>query len=154
MASFKFRAEPALAIRRKRDDEAQRALGDARRLQEAAERALADALSAFTAAQVRAAGEERQAVNAHLLVWHRNWMAGHRRAIATCRKNLAGAIEGVRVAADAAVAARRDLRALERLREKLFNRFQYAERRADQRQLDLHANLRFAARLACREERT
>lgn len=146
MRPFRFRAQVALDLRQRQDDEAQRALAVAsaatRRADERVVRvrqALADAhdggLQAF--ARVTAAQE---------LIWQGNWILGLERDVARARQALEERRIEERSAAEIARHARMQVRVLERLKDRAFQAWQLESRRAEQKALDELASLRFAAR--------
>lgn len=146
MPRFRFRAEAALTLRRKRDEEAQRALGEAKRATRLAESELEreERLLAETLAQDR--DEEARASDVARAVWCRNWMRRQRQVIAAAGRRLDERRRAERVAAQQAMEARRKLRALEHLRDRMWRSFLDAERRAEQKDLDMLGGLRYVAR--------
>jgi flagellar export protein FliJ len=140
MARFVFRAEAALDLRRRQE--------------ELAQRAQAEAAAAFERAQAAAAAAERAwrdslASSTHVhdpaqREWHRNWSLRQRQDLA--RKQ--AMVNDRRAALDAATKrlnlAHRDVRALERLRERAQAAWLAAERRAEQKELDWLGSMRHA----------
>jgi flagellar export protein FliJ len=142
MADFVFRAETVLELRRRLEDAARAAWGAAgaaleraeRRVHEA-ERVLQQAIA--DAAPVHDPGER---------TWHRHWILRCRGDLA---REVAARAERRRVyeAASARLnAAHRDVRALERLRERAVARWQLAERRSEQKELDWLGSVRYVLR--------
>jgi flagellar export protein FliJ len=146
MATFRFRAQAALEMRRKQDDDAQRALAAARRAAADAQDAVARAERDLVEAHQRAAVEEAKASDTTRAIWYRNWMKWQQAVIAAARATLAARRGEERAAADLAMETRRRLRSLERLRERMWKAFQTAERRAEQKEFDALGGLRFVAR--------
>jgi flagellar biosynthesis chaperone FliJ len=146
MPTFRFRAEAALTLRRTRDEEAQRALGQARRATRLAESELEreERLLAETLAQAQE--EEARASDLARAVWSRNWMRRQRLEIAAAARRLDEQRRAERAAAQQAMEARRKLRALEHLRDRMWRAFLDAERRAEQKDLDMLGGLRYVAR--------
>jgi flagellar export protein FliJ len=145
MANFRFRAQVALDLRRKQDEEAQRDLGiarhataDAKRALDAEERVLADA-------NVRASVEEARATDTTHAVWYRNWMKRQQQVIGAARAAVDTRLQEERAFAERAMEARRRLRSLERLRERAWKAFQTLERRAEQKEYDVLGGLRYVA---------
>jgi flagellar export protein FliJ len=146
MATFRFRAQAALELRRKQDDDAQRALASARRATAAAEDAVARAERELAEAHQRAAAEEAKASDTARAIWYRNWMKWQQAVIAAARATLEARRSDERQAAGQAMETRRRLRSLERLRDRMWKAFQTAERRAEQKEFDALGGLRFVAR--------
>ena len=146
MRPFKFRAQAALEIRRKHEEDAQRALHSAH----AAERLAAENEAAACAAVARADEAARtgfQAVTAAgELIWQGNWMTGLQRDLARAQQTLAERRSIRRRAAENAQHARMQVLVLERLKERQLRAWQLEARRAEQKALDELAGLRFAAR--------
>lgn len=146
MAKFKFRAEAAMDLRRKRDDEAQRTLADARRVARAAEADLAREERSLNDTLTLALAEEANTANIACSVWLRNWMQRQRQVIEAAGRRAEERRRLERAAAEQAIEARRQLRALERLRERQWRAFLQQEHRVEQRDLDMLAGLRYVAR--------
>jgi flagellar protein FliJ len=153
MRPFKFRADAALIIRRKQEDEAQRTLNTAH----AAERLALEREDAARAALARADEAVRtgfQAVTAAgELIWQGNWMTGLQRDLDRARQTLAERRSDRQRAAENAQHARMQVLVLERLKERQWRAWQLEARRAEQKALDELAGLRFAARQRATEER-
>jgi flagellar FliJ protein len=152
MRPFRFRADAALVIRRKLEDEAKRALNAAHaaerlavECEDAAREALAHADEAARTGfqQVTAAGE---------LIWQGNWMTGLQRDLARAQETLAERRSVRQHAAENAQHARMQVLVLERLKERQWRAWQLEARRAEQKTLDETAGLRFAARQRATEE--
>lgn len=130
--TFRFRAEAALGLRRRHEDAARRAHGDAAAALHGAHRALSDAEEAWRSAAAEAAAVHDPA----RLAWYRNWMGRRRQESA----RLAGVVAERRAAVEKALArlnaAHRDVRVLERLRERGLAAWNLAARRAEQKELD------------------
>jgi flagellar export protein FliJ len=143
---FKFRAEAALELRRRRDEEAQRALALARAAVRMAEDARRDVQRTVERARAEGARCWHASPTIDQLVWQRNWMAGLERDVARAEQALDARRTEERRAAENAQQARMDVRVLERLKERNWRTWQQAARRADQKAIDELASLRFAAR--------
>lgn len=152
MRPFVFRATAALDLRRKQDDDAQRTLAGAQAATRIAERALETAVGALETALARAREAETTADATGILVWHRNWVKGQQRELTSRRAALVACEAEVQAAIARATAARRQLRALERLRERALKTYEREALRADQRALDLLGNIQYAARRIVPEE--
>lgn len=151
MASFRFRAQAVLDLRRSQDEEAQRSLARAdagvRQASARLERATDEVAKAIAAAP---AGSRPDVT---LMAWHRNWIVGRQHHAATRRDELEEQRRQAVLAAQAAQQARRRLRSLERLRERALRRFLASERRRQQKELDALGTMQFVARTVNEEER-
>jgi flagellar biosynthesis chaperone FliJ len=145
MARFRFRAQAALDLRRRQDEEAQRALADARQATRKAQAALAHEEEVLAETLERGRLEEASAQDTTRAVWYRNWMRRQRGVIEAARAAMEERRTAEREMAARAVVARRKLRALERLRERLWTAYLDAERRAEQKEMDVLGGLRFLA---------
>lgn len=152
MRSFTFRLDAALDLRRTRDTEARRALADAQKLTTIAAEAVEQAETGLRDGEARAREELAAAHLPGAAVWHRNWMIRLREDVAAARARLCERQASEERAAERARAARRDLRVLERLRERAYRAYVEEERRAEQRDLDEFATLRAAAGRQSRKE--
>jgi flagellar export protein FliJ len=146
MAKFRFRAEVALDLRRKQDEEAQRTLAEARRAVARAEAVLAHEDGVLRDTLARAAAEEARASDLARVIWHRQWMRRQRQVVEAARRWLGERQAVERAASDQAVMARRKLRALERLKDRLWATYVAEERRSEQKEMDVLGGLRFVAR--------
>ncbi|HEY3380313.1 MAG TPA: flagellar FliJ family protein [Vicinamibacterales bacterium] len=145
MANFRFRAQVALDLRRKQDDDAQRALGEAKRATAAAQRAVQDAERALVETQERAREEAARASDTTRAIWYRNWIRRQQQVIVAARHALEQRLDEERVVAARAMEARRKLRSLEHLRDRTWKAFQLAERKAEQKEFDVLGGLRYVA---------
>ena len=136
---FKFRAEVVLDLRRRRDEEAQRARAAADAALERAEEALDEARAKLRGACER---PRESGIDAD---WYRNWMVGLRSAITRRTEELAGCRRERDQALARALRARRDLRVLERLRDRRQRAFELNGRRREQRLIDALAIQRYEA---------
>jgi flagellar export protein FliJ len=141
MAPFRFRAAAALDLRQQTQERAKRALGDAQAALERAERALEEARAALDATLASGASA---VADPGLSIWYRNWITRQRHEFQRGRAMVADR----RAAVDAAVArlqaAHRDVRVLERLRDRLHSEWALAERRKEQKELDWLGSIRHA----------
>lgn len=144
--AFKFRAQVALEFRARQDEAAQRQLALATAGVRLAEQALDRAKTALETALDRARREESEGGDVQRLMWYRNWITGQRCAVAAGEATLAARQRAWRVAQDQANRARRDLRALERYRDRVLKEWEREERRQEQKALDLLGALQYAAR--------
>jgi flagellar export protein FliJ len=146
MATFRFRAQAALDLRRQQDDDAQRALGAARQATVAAQHVLEAEEQRLSEGHTRAVAEEARAWDGARVLWYRNWMRRQQQVITEARGALEARRQAEATLAERAMEARRRLRALERLRDRGWKAFQLAERRAEQKEFDVLGGLRYVAR--------
>jgi flagellar export protein FliJ len=143
LAHFRFRAQVALDLRRKLDEEARRALADAEREVLNAYRALSDVEARLDEAFARARDDERETVDPARCVWHRNWIKRVQQDVAGWRRVLADRQEAAHIAKGHAQQARRRLRSLEKLRDRAWHAWEQDARRQEQRQLDELGSVRY-----------
>jgi flagellar biosynthesis chaperone FliJ len=144
--AFRFRAQAAIDLRAKQDEDAQRALGVARHATAAAERVRQHEQTMFEDGQARAREEESQSWDTARAIWYRNWIKLQRQRIANADAALEARREEERAVAQAAMDARRRLRSLEHLRDRTLKAYQTAELRAEQKEFDVLGGLRYVAR--------
>jgi flagellar export protein FliJ len=145
MPAFRFRAQPALDLRRREHDVAQRALARAvaerqraRSRFEAAGHALAEA-----AREANEAARTREAL--HDAEWYRFWIVRLEQERAALHGPLAACEAAVVAAREQCLAARQRSEALERLREKAYVAHLAEEAAAERKVIDELAARRFAA---------
>ena len=146
MAKFLFRAEPALTMRRKVEDQARLALADAQRRAYLAETALRQAQDSLRDATRRACEAEAQATDPTLAIWYRNWIKRQQREVARSAQVLDGRRAEVGQAEQRVMDAHKAVRALEKLRERALDEFTDHERRTEQKELDLLGVMQYAMR--------
>ena len=146
MGPFRFRAQAALDLRRKQDEDAQRALGVARHATVAAENALTHEVIMLQDGQARARDEEARASDTTRAIWYRNWIKRQQQRIAAAQTVVETRREEERTAGAHAMETRRRLRSLERLRDRTLKAYQVAELRAEQKEFDVLGGLRYVAR--------
>ena len=146
MARFLFRAEPALTMRRKLEDEARIALADAQRRAYLAETALRQAQDSLRDATRRACEAEAQATDPTLAIWYRNWIKRQQREVARSAQVLDGRRADVSQAEQRVMDAHKAVRALEKLRQRALDEFTDHERRTEQKEIDLLGVMQYAMR--------
>lgn len=147
MTRFRFKLDPVIRLRQRRDDEAQRALALAeRRVQEATQR-LVDADTKLADAYARAGRAEREGADVVMLGWHRNWIAAKTRDVEARRLEVQERQEVRDVAAREAREARIALRVLERLRDRQRAAFEAALAHREMQAIDELATMKAARRL-------
>lgn len=142
MKRFVFRAQPALDLRLKQEDDARRALAvaeslarDARASLEEAERLLTD--------MMRRGRDDDAAGDVTASIWYRNWLIGQKRRIAQCREALRQREQAVVEAVGHAQLARRKAKSLECFRDHSWQRYRREEAREEQKVLDELGGIRF-----------
>lgn len=147
MTRFRFKLDPVIRLRQRRDDEAQRALALAeRRVQEATQR-LVDADTKLADAYARAGRAEREGADVVMLGWHRNWIAAKTRDVEARRLEVQERQEVRDVAAREAREARIALRVLERLRDRQRAAFDAVQAHREMQAIDELATMKAARRL-------
>jgi len=143
MPEFRFRAQAALDLRQRQEDDAASVLAraEAEFARIAASRSAAEAER--QAAQGGRLAGQRAGIGAGALEWHWNWING----LAATVARLGTELDTQRQAVDAADRhwreARRRRLALERLRDRAARRHQATEQRAERHTIDELARLRF-----------
>ena len=143
MATFRFRAQAALELRRRQLDAARRELAEAERVRDQARVRVAEAIAAVAAA--REAGSARAHQPGTITDWHwyRIWilrLEHERVAESALLASREAAVEAARLAC---LAARQRHESLERFREKALDAFEAAEAAADRKLVDELATRRF-----------
>lgn len=132
MPAFVFRAAPVLHLRRQEEEVASRAKAEAEGAVERAQRQL-------SLAEDTLAERLREAASIHdpaRREWYRNWIGKQRTEISRARAMLSDRRVALQAAIKRLNAAHRDVRVLERLRDRLHAAWQLQERRAEQKELD------------------
>ena len=145
MPPFCFRAQPALDLRRREHDAAQRALARADAERQEVQRRLTGAERTLDAARREADGAERTRDARHELEWYRFWIVRLERERAALRSALGACEAALTAARQACLAARQRHEALERLREKAYIAHVSAEATVERRLIDELAVQRFIA---------
>jgi flagellar export protein FliJ len=146
MRPFRFRAQAALELRARQDEDAQRALARAEAAVRMAEERVELARAALAQAHEGGRSALAHVTQAHELIWQGNWIVGLERDVARTRQVLEERRIDQRRAAEIAQHARMQVRVLERLKERALQAWQLDARRAEQQSLDELGSLRFAAR--------
>jgi flagellar protein FliJ len=144
MATFHFRPQPALDLRRRDEEAAQLVVAEARAISDRAAQAFADAQAAFDAGSARAAALDAAGGSITDVIWHRNWIRSLRRELARTEANAEDRRVQLEAAEQALVAARERVKVLERLKQRALEAHQARERREEQKAMDELATLRFA----------
>jgi flagellar FliJ protein len=144
MATFIFRPQPALDLRRREADVAQLVVNEARLISERAAQAHGDAQAAFDAGTARATALDAAGGSIADVIWHRNWIRALRRELVRTEANAEDRRVQLETAEQALVAARERVKVLERLKERAIEAHRERERREEQKAMDELATLRFA----------
>ena len=148
MRPFHFRAQAALDLRRKQEDEARLVLADAHTAHESAQaRAVAADLKLRVAAGELAA-TQRHGTESWRIDWHQSWITRLRLEADACQRATAISAATVERATASVVAAFQRRRTLERLRDRARRRYDAEAGRQHQLEMNALASLRFAARIA------
>src|SRR5579862_8203864 len=135
MLPFRFRAETALTLRRRQEDEAEVALARAEAQFSEAHRAVTTVVERQAAAAGACDAAVRGGTTGPTLDWHRNWMTGLAAALEVRRREMNRHEVAVAGARKAWYAARRKRLMLERLRDRAQARYRVAEQRWESKQL-------------------
>jgi flagellar export protein FliJ len=149
---FRFRAEAALRLRRDREQRALTIQARAFAARDAAGSAVQVATAAHDDALRQAARAEAVETGAFALDWHRNWILVLQRQVARCEQDLTACRERADSATRAVQAAHRDVRVLERLRERRLSEFTRAEMRHEQQMIDGLATTRYLVNRRSKED--
>ena len=142
MRPFVFRAQAALDLRRKREEDAQRELAAANAAVQRAEAALEASITACDESKTRAVEDMRRVGEVATQMWYRNWISHQQREIAVRRDEVANRRTDADGARAKATKTHIDVRVLENLRDKKWRAYADEERRAEQKEIDWLAVLR------------
>jgi flagellar export protein FliJ len=148
MKPFRFRAEAALDLRRKQEDEARVTHAAAVAAADAADARLVEARRAVDRAEETSASTGRAGADAWLMTWHRSWIERLRIEVGARRADAAVSAAAVERAAASVRKTHQRRRTLERLRDRSSQRYDADVRRAELKEMNLLAGLRFVARAA------
>jgi flagellar export protein FliJ len=145
VSGFRFRAQPALDLRRRELASAQADLARAERDRDAARQGVAAATAAVTGAQRDAAAHGSNRQSAEELQWYRFWILrlDYERRAATAALEARQA--AVAAASAACVRAKQRCESLERLREKALRAHHLKEADAERKLIDELATRRFTS---------
>jgi flagellar protein FliJ len=141
---FVFRAEQALELRRRQEQEAQRELAAAERRAREAEGELCAVRERLARTLQEGAEEERQAGDLTRRVWYRNWIAGQRLLVERSECVLDQRRQAVRAAAERALLTHRKRKALETFRQRSLEAWTRAALHEEQKGIDDLATSRYA----------
>jgi flagellar export protein FliJ len=143
MKRFVFRAQAALDLRRKQEDEAKRALAVAE-LQEREAQSALDAAQKGLDDMLQRAGQGHASDDLTAHIWRRNWVVGQRQLIDRCRMVLRERHAAVVEATRLAQLAGRKAKSLERFRDRAWRQHTREDAREEQKALDELGVIRFA----------
>ncbi len=146
MRPFVFRAQVALDLRRRRDDEARRELAAANSAVGDAQSALEQTVVARARALDDAKAAEASATDTVTLEWYRNWITSQQRDVARRQETLDDRRTAASAARERAVRTHMDVRVLEKLKERASKTYDLAVRREEQKAIDWLAVLRSVSR--------
>ncbi|MCL4848038.1 MAG: flagellar FliJ family protein [Acidobacteria bacterium] len=144
MRRFVFRAEVALALRRRQEDEAKRALAAAEGRLRTAQRAHFAATDALASTLKRASEADGKAGSVTVGVWYRNWIVRQKQDVALAAQAVARCQADADLARSHLMMARRKRKSLERFRERALAAHVRAEHVEEQKALDALGTMRFA----------
>ena len=144
MATFRFRPQAALDLRKREEDAAQLVVAQARVESDRAAQAYAAAEAALDAGMARTAAVDLAGGSVTDTIWHRNWIRSLRRELVRAEAQAEDRRVQLEAAEQALVVARGRVKALGQLRERAWTAHLERERRDEQRAMDDLATLRFA----------
>jgi len=148
MRKFRFRAAAALELRRKAEDRAREWLAAATAAHDTAQARATAATSAVGAAGDAFVDLQRGGVDRTQLDWHRTWIARLQIEADVSRRRAAVSAATAERAAASVAAAYLRRRALERLRDRAWNRHQREVLQDEMREMNELAAVRFAVQAA------
>lgn len=143
MRPFVFRAQVALDLRRKRDEDARRDLAGANGAVARAEATLAEAHGRITDAHAAARLAQTTATDTTAHVWYRNWILIRQQDVDRRQDELDHRREEARMARERATRTHVDVRVLERLKERARRAYDQAVAHEEQKAIDWLAVLRY-----------
>jgi flagellar export protein FliJ len=153
MRKFRFRAAAALELRRKAEERAREIHAATTAAREKAQARAASAATAVTAAGTSFIDHQSAGLERAQLDWHRSWITRLQiEADASQRQAAVSAVAAERAAASVASAYLRR-RALEKLRDRAWSRYQRDVTREETREMNELAAVRYAAQVADPEGR-
>jgi flagellar export protein FliJ len=145
MRPFRFRLAAGLLVRRKEEDAVRQRLAETRiahdRIEQQTRAAARGASEAASAAQAA----RREGATGWQIQWHQSWIARKRLEADAGRRAAAVSAASVDRATAAVRVAHQRRRALERLRDRAWRRYQVEARRTDSRTMNELATLRYLA---------
>jgi flagellar export protein FliJ len=140
---FRFRAAAALDLRQKQEDEARLVHAAAVIAAQAADLRVATARADLARAEETSAATGRDGAEAWLMAWHRSWIERLRLEVVARQAQAAVSAAAVESAAASMQKAHQRRRTLERLRDRSAQRYDTELQRAELKEMNLLAGLRF-----------
>lgn len=154
MRPFRFRAESALELRRKLEDDARTILARAQNAAAMAEARLATARAATADAGAHLIAVQTQGAPIWLIDWHRSWILKKSREADACQHQAAAAHTVVARATQTLHEAHKKRRVLERLKERLAARHAREADRQELAQMNELATMRYLIAAGERKEQS
>jgi len=145
MKPFRFRAQAALDLRWRAEDDARRALAAAEEQSRQADQRVNDATEAACIARETLSNAQRAGVAGWQIGWHQSWITRQRLEVDARSRDAAASAAAVDRSITSVQAAHQQRRTLERLRDRMARRHRVETARHEQKNLDQLAGLRFAA---------
>lgn len=142
MKPFVFRAQAALNLRRKREEDAQRDLAAANAAKRRAVEILDASVAACDESKARAADDLRESGDLTTQMWYRNWIFRQQREISRHRDVVVQREAEVAGARARATKTHIDVRVLENLHTRQLKAYTHAVQLAEQKDIDWLAVLR------------
>ena len=149
--SFRFRAAALLDLRRKQLEDARAILAHTQQALADASRALDHACAARDRAEVQFQAALVAGVDGGEVERHRNWITLQKTVVNRRGEAREACQLAVTQAAAVVMDRRRQVRVLERLRERALRRYEAEMRRREMKEIDLFATLKHARRIVDRE---
>ncbi len=150
MKPFRFRAEAALDLRKRVEDDARKTLSIAEEQSRQADARVDSAKAAACVAQDTLVSAQHAGISGWQIGWHQSWITRQRLEVNARSLDAATSAATVDRAATSVRAAHQQRRTLERLRERMVRRHRTEATRHEQRDLDQLAGVRFSAQAISR----
>lgn len=145
MGPFRFRAQPALDLRKREDDAARRAVAEAELEVRHAAAVVSEQVDALESAHSAHNTHYRHDTAGHEAEWYRSWIAGLEQTLRDARVVLATREEVLAARRCARAVTRQKVDALERFKEKARRAYDLAVLAEEQRLTDAAGTARFVA---------
>jgi flagellar export protein FliJ len=146
VSKFKFRAQAALDLRKREDDDARRALARAETDLRAAQRILGEVEERARDARTRCAAAMQQGGSPAELQWYRSWIVRLDRDRGAAARAVADREAALVKATDARARTRQRVESLERFKEKATHAFEQRVLADEQKFIDALATMRYVSR--------
>ena len=145
MKAFRFRAQAALDLRLKQEEQALRVLANAQNAAERARERTDAAATNVSAADQQFQNATQQGASGWQIGWHRSWIAKQRLEVDARKREAAISAVAVDRAAASVRDTHRTRRTLERLRDRSRRTYDTEVVRHDTREMNMLAGLRYGA---------